>query len=49
LMFSSELTEILGMSDRVIVMYKGKIMHEMNTKEADQETIMHYMSGGDND
>jgi len=39
---SSELPEILGMSDRVIVMCNGRITGNMDIKDADQEKIMHY-------
>ena len=46
IMISSELPEILGMSDRILVMYKGKITGEINAKEANQEKIMYYATGG---
>lgn len=46
IMISSELPEILGMSDRVLVMYKGKITGEISAKEANQEKIMYYATGG---
>jgi ribose transport system ATP-binding protein len=39
-MISSEITEILGMSDRVIVMYEGKITGELLIKDVTQEKIM---------
>jgi putative multiple sugar transport system ATP-binding protein len=39
-MISSELPEILGMSDRVYVVSSGKIAGEMPTAEATQEKIM---------
>ena len=41
LMISSELPEILGMSDRVYVMSEGRITGEMPISEANQEKIMH--------
>lgn len=37
---SSELPEVLGMSDRVIVMHEGKIAGEISREEASQEKIM---------
>ncbi len=40
IMISSELPEILGMSDRVYVVSSGKIAGEMPTAEATQEKIM---------
>jgi putative multiple sugar transport system ATP-binding protein len=41
IMISSELPEILGMSDRVYVVSAGKITGEMPVEEATQEKIMH--------
>jgi putative multiple sugar transport system ATP-binding protein len=40
LMISSELPEILGMSDRIYVMSAGKINGEMPVEDATQESIM---------
>ncbi|KAB2332098.1 sugar ABC transporter ATP-binding protein [Cytobacillus depressus] len=40
IMISSELGEVLGMSDRVYVMADGAIKGEMSVKEATQERIM---------
>jgi putative multiple sugar transport system ATP-binding protein len=40
IMISSELGEVLGMSDRVYVMALGKIKGELSKSEADQEKIM---------
>ena len=39
-MISSEMPEILGMSDRIIVMAEGRIAGEFTREEADQEKIM---------
>ena len=41
IMISSELTEILRMSDRVIVMNEGRITGEIPIEEATQESIMY--------
>jgi putative multiple sugar transport system ATP-binding protein len=41
IMISSELPEILGMSDRVYVLSAGQITGELPIKEATQERIMH--------
>lgn len=43
LIISSELTEILGMCDRIYVMSEGKITGELSGKEASQEKIMKYV------
>jgi len=40
IMVSSEMSEILGMSDRIMVMYGGKIAEELSREEATQEKIM---------
>lgn len=40
IMISSDLPEVLGISDRIIVMSEGKISGELSRKEASQEAIM---------
>ena len=40
IMISSELPEVLGMSDRIYIMNEGKIVGEVNKEEATQELIM---------
>ena len=45
LMISSELPEILGMSDRVLVMREGRLTGELSRAEATQETIMSMATG----
>lgn len=40
IMISSEMPEVLGMSDRVIVMHGGRICGELSREEANQEHIM---------
>ena len=47
IMISSELPEILGMSDRIIVMHDGSIAGELTREEATQEKIMHLATGGE--
>ncbi|MGD7045736.1 ATP-binding cassette domain-containing protein [Jeotgalibacillus proteolyticus] len=42
IMLSSELGEVLGMSDRVYVMAKGQIKGELSSSEASQEKIMEF-------
>ena len=45
IMISSELPEILGMSDRVLVMHEGKVGGEFARKDATQESIMRAATG----
>jgi ribose transport system ATP-binding protein len=40
LMISSELPEVLGMSDRVLVMSRGRVTGELPAKKATQEDVM---------
>ncbi|NEW04993.1 ABC transporter ATP-binding protein [Paenibacillus sp. SYP-B3998] len=47
LLVSSELTEILKLSDRIIVMYEGRIAGELSAQEATEEQISLWMAGGD--
>ncbi len=46
IMVSSELPEILGMSDRVMVIHEGKLTAILDKKEASQEKIMEAATGG---
>ncbi|WP_036718336.1 ABC transporter ATP-binding protein [Paenibacillus sp. JCM 10914] len=46
LLVSSELTEILKLSDRVLVMYEGRIVGELPAKEATEERVGLLMAGG---
>ncbi|MFO7342598.1 MAG: xylose ABC transporter ATP-binding protein [Bacillaceae bacterium] len=46
ILISSELPEILGMSDRILVMAGGQITGELKRDEASQEKIMTYATGG---
>ena len=45
LMISSELPEILGMSDRVLVMREGRLVAEFSREEATQERVIHAAAG----
>jgi inositol transport system ATP-binding protein len=47
IMISSELPEILGMSDRVLVMHEGRVGGVFDRKDATQETIMRAATGHD--
>ncbi|MBO8164318.1 MAG: xylose ABC transporter ATP-binding protein [Brevibacillus sp.] len=46
LMISSELPEVLGMSDRIYVMREGALAAEFDWREATQEKIMQAATGG---
>ncbi len=46
IMISSELPEIISLSDRVIVMYEGEIKGELSSSELTEESIMTYAMGG---
>lgn len=45
IMISSDLQEILGMSDRILIMHNGSISGELNRGEATQEKILRYAAG----
>jgi len=40
LMISSEMPEVLGMSDRIMVMHEGRLTGILDRKDADQVSIM---------
>ena len=42
IMVSSELPEVLGMSDRIYVMHEGRITGELSRAEATQESVMEF-------
>ncbi|MEY8381836.1 sugar ABC transporter ATP-binding protein [Christensenellaceae bacterium 44-20] len=43
-MITSEMAEILGMSDRIMVMYEGTVVGELSAEEANQEIVLHMAS-----
>jgi len=45
LLISSELPEILGLTDRVLVFHAGRIKARLETRSTTQEEIMHHASG----
>jgi rhamnose transport system ATP-binding protein len=45
LMISSELPEVLGMADRVLVLREGRLTAELTRAEADENTIMRAATG----
>ena len=45
LMISSDLEEILGMSDRVVVLHEGRLAGELPRERMTEEAIMHLATG----
>ena len=45
LLVSYELEEVLNLSDRILVMYEGEIVGELNPKETSPEELGLYMAG----
>jgi ribose transport system ATP-binding protein len=45
LMISSELPEVLGVSDRIIVMREGEVMGELSREEATEDAVMRLAAG----
>lgn len=46
IMVSSDLPEVLGVSDRIMVMHEGRISGELSRNEATQEKVMQLATGG---
>jgi ribose transport system ATP-binding protein len=46
LMISSDLEELLGMSDRILVMHEGRIAGELGRDAMSEEAVMHLATGG---
>jgi ribose transport system ATP-binding protein len=46
LMISSDLEEVLGMSDRVLVLHQGRVAGELLRSELSEEAVMHLATGG---
>ena len=47
LLVSVELDEIMSLSDRILVMFDGRIVGELETKDADERTLGLMMAGID--
>jgi ABC-type sugar transport system ATPase subunit len=45
LMISSELPEVLGMADRVLVLHEGRLTAELTRAQADEDSVMRAASG----
>lgn len=46
ILVSSDLPELIGMSDRALVMREGEIVKELSKEEANQEIVLAYAAGG---
>lgn len=46
ILISTDLPEVIGMADRILIMREGKIVKEVMKKDATQELILAYASGG---
>jgi ABC-type sugar transport system ATPase subunit len=47
IMVSSELPEVLSMSNRIMIMHEGQLVGEMNHGEATETNVLHYAMGGE--
>lgn len=45
LLISSDISELVGMCDRILVMFKGAIVKELNSCEASSKKILYYSMG----
>ena len=45
LMISSEMEEMLGMSDRIVVLHEGRVSGELSKNEFSQESVLELASG----
>lgn len=46
ILISTDLPEVIGMSDRIVIMREGYVVFEISKEEMSQETILAYASGG---
>ena len=45
IMISSEMEELLGMSDRIVVLHDGRVVDEIRKEEFSQEKVLRLASG----
>ena len=46
LLVSADLEELIGLSDRILVMFEGRITAELDPRTATPELLGTYMTGG---
>jgi len=46
-LISAELDEVMGLSDRILVMYDGRVVAELDGEGADRNRIGRLMAGGE--
>ncbi|MDD3997646.1 MAG: sugar ABC transporter ATP-binding protein [Sphaerochaetaceae bacterium] len=46
LLISSDIEELIGMCDRILVLHKGKIVKELDTKRTSSPEVLYYSTGG---
>ena len=46
LLVSSEVPEVLGLADRVLVMREGRLIHEAPAAELDEDTVLDLVMAG---
>ena len=46
IIITSEMPELLAMSDRIMVMFEGKVSGFLDSKDATQESVVQYAIGG---
>jgi len=47
MMISSDLPEVLGVSDRIIVMKNGRVVGELDAEHATENSVMSLAAGSD--
>ncbi len=49
ILISSDIPELLGTTDRILIMYRGQIVKELDTKQATPDSILFWATGGKED
>jgi ABC-type sugar transport system ATPase subunit len=48
LLATGDIEEAMGISDRIIVLYKGRIVHECTPSQTTKDSLLAYIMGGGN-